>query len=244
MGTFWDSSATDYTTGILKVMLHEIGHTMGLNDEPVPNLNASCGGQTAGISVMNGKCGINDRGNNLPTDVTSCDDQTVGSNSYYQTGGCPINCEYQPDAYCGPVDHCLFPDNGCPPNCTSNGSCCFNPTPIIIDVSGNGFNLTDVENGVYFDIGGDGYPDHVSWIASGSDNAWLVLDRNNNSKIDNGTELFGNATPQPHTLHANGFTALAAYDKPENGGNGERSRRPLREVKTAPAMTRISDTEA
>ena len=33
-------------------------------------------------------------------------------------------------------------------------------------------------------------------------------------------------------------------DEAENGGNGERSRRPLREVKTAPAMTRISDTES
>jgi uncharacterized protein YacL len=32
-------------------------------------------------------------------------------------------------------------------------------------------------------------------------------------------------------------------DEAENGGNGERSRRPLREVKTAPAMTRITDTE-
>ena len=34
------------------------------------------------------------------------------------------------------------------------------------------------------------------------------------------------------------------WDEPENAGNGERARRPLREVKTAPAMTRISDTEA
>jgi uncharacterized protein YacL len=33
-------------------------------------------------------------------------------------------------------------------------------------------------------------------------------------------------------------------DEAENGGNGERSRRPLREVKTAPALTRISDTES
>ena len=30
----------------------------------------------------------------------------------------------------------------------------------------------------------------------------------------------------------------------ENAGNGERSRRPLREVRTAPALTRISDTES
>jgi uncharacterized protein YacL len=35
------------------------------------------------------------------------------------------------------------------------------------------------------------------------------------------------------------------YDEAENGGgNGERARRPLREVKTAAAMTRINDTES
>src|SRR5437660_464207 len=33
-------------------------------------------------------------------------------------------------------------------------------------------------------------------------------------------------------------------DEAENGGNGERSRRPLREVKTASGLTRISDTES
>ena len=30
----------------------------------------------------------------------------------------------------------------------------------------------------------------------------------------------------------------------EGTGNGERARRPLREVKTAPSLTRITDTEA
>ena len=33
-------------------------------------------------------------------------------------------------------------------------------------------------------------------------------------------------------------------DEAENGGNGERARRPLREVKTAPSLTRITDTES
>lgn len=33
-------------------------------------------------------------------------------------------------------------------------------------------------------------------------------------------------------------------EEAENGGNGERARRPLREVKTAPALTRINDTES
>src|SRR5438874_11331391 len=34
------------------------------------------------------------------------------------------------------------------------------------------------------------------------------------------------------------------FDEAENGGNGERARRPLREVKTASGLTRISDTES
>jgi uncharacterized protein YacL len=34
------------------------------------------------------------------------------------------------------------------------------------------------------------------------------------------------------------------WDESENGGNGERARRPLREVKTASGLTRINDTEA
>ncbi len=33
-------------------------------------------------------------------------------------------------------------------------------------------------------------------------------------------------------------------EETENGGNGERARRPLREVKTAPTLTRINDTES
>jgi len=99
-------------------------------------------------------------------------------------------------------------------------------SPIIVDTTGKGFHLTSAQDGVVFDIAGDGHPIQMAWTAATSGNAFLALDRNGNGKIDNGKELFGNFTDQPSCPDEglacrNGYRALAEFDKPQNGGNGD-----------------------
>lgn len=97
-----------------------------------------------------------------------------------------------------------------------------NHCPLLLDLGPAGLDLTGVQDPVLFDLDADGDEDRISWTAAGAADAFLVLDRNANGVVDDGTELFGNAAPQPpSSLPRNGFSALAVFDHPENVGNGD-----------------------
>ncbi|MCM3872650.1 MAG: hypothetical protein ND895_18370 [Pyrinomonadaceae bacterium] len=107
------------------------------------------------------------------------------------------------------------------PDCSDYEDPCLCPprSPIIIDVAGDGFELTNVANGVMFNITGFGR-EPIGWTQADSDDAFLALDLNANGMIDNGTELFGNFSFQPEPApgaERNGFAALALFDYNADG---------------------------
>lgn len=84
--------------------------------------------------------------------------------------------------------------------------------PLVLDLNGNGIELTDIRKGqgVAFDITGDGVKEKVSWVSP--DDGMLVYDRNGNGTIDSGKELFGDQ----HGA-VNGFEELAKFDNDSSG---------------------------
>jgi hypothetical protein len=89
-----------------------------------------------------------------------------------------------------------------------------------VDPFGEGFHFTDIGHGVKFRVLSDGPLLQMSWPDPKSLNGWLALDRNGNGMIDDFGELFGNMTRQPPSGNPNGYIALAVFDDPANGGNG------------------------
>jgi hypothetical protein len=128
----------------------------------------------------------------------------IGQDNEYQSSGgtCFADLKHTATVYC--------PTHSC------NSTGC----PVLLDTSGQGFFLTDAAHGVKFDIEANGNPIQMGWTAPGAANGFLALPALDGS-VHNGSQLFGTQTPQPPSPNRNGFAALAVYDDPENGGNGD-----------------------
>lgn len=82
--------------------------------------------------------------------------------------------------------------------------------PIVLDLDGDGIELTSVRNGAQFDILGHGSRNQTAFVTGGD--AFLALDRNGNGVIDSGRELFGDQNGA-----ANGFEELRKLDSNHDG---------------------------
>jgi len=94
---------------------------------------------------------------------------------------------------------------------------CNTATPILLDMNGDGYQLTSFAEGVEFDFASMGTARQTAWTGVGSDDAFLVFDGNANGIVDGGKELFGNYTPQPDGMKRNGFEALGVFDTNQDG---------------------------
>lgn len=78
--------------------------------------------------------------------------------------------------------------------------------PLVINYEGKAAELS--KRKYAFDIDSDGSNDNISFVKPGS--GFLVLDKNSDGKINNGSELFGART-------GNGFAELSKHDDDKNG---------------------------
>lgn len=82
--------------------------------------------------------------------------------------------------------------------------------PIVLDLDGDGIELTSHRDGARFDLLGDGHAVNTAFVTGGD--AFLAFDRNGNGRIDSGLELFGDQ----HGA-ANGLEELAKFDTNGDG---------------------------
>jgi len=88
--------------------------------------------------------------------------------------------------------------------------------PLILDLDGDGLEITPLSGGVLFDSNNDAIRTGTAW--AGTDDGMVVWDRNGNGLIDSGRELFGDETVLANGQKAShGFTALAELDTNADG---------------------------
>ncbi|TNW22902.1 calcium-binding protein [Xylella fastidiosa subsp. pauca] len=77
--------------------------------------------------------------------------------------------------------------------------------PLVLDLDGDGIETVAAGKHILFDHDGDGIKHATGWVKP--DDGFLVLDRNGNGRIDDGSELFGVGT-----ILANGHKATSGFE--------------------------------
>ena len=89
-------------------------------------------------------------------------------------------------------------------------------SPIVLDLNGSGISTLGINQGVQFDIYGNGQQVQTGWVSP--EDGLLVLDRNKDGSINGGAELFGEGTNLANGRKAtNGYQALAELDTDGDG---------------------------
>jgi hypothetical protein len=89
-------------------------------------------------------------------------------------------------------------------------------SPLILDLNGDGVSTLGFAAGVKFDIFANGTPVNTGWVSSSD--GLLVLDRNHDGQITDGSELFGTSTRLANGAQApDGYAALRAFDGNADG---------------------------
>lgn len=102
-------------------------------------------------------------------------------------------------------------DPDCVSTTTDNAYYTFYITPLVLDLDGDGIELVNAQNGVFFDMEVNGGTlDQTGW--AGSDDGFLAIDNNGDGRITDRSELFGNTEG-----FSDGFAKLASFDSNNDG---------------------------